>query len=124
MRRPGQIVLFNFPQTDLVYGKLRPALLVSKLPGSCGDWLTCMISSQIGQYVEGLDEIIRAGDNDFARSGLKETSLIRVGRLAVVESGMLIGSVGEIAPGQLQRVKSNLVRWLTAPEGEARSRVM
>ncbi len=33
MKRAGQVVLFRFPQTDLAEGKLRPALLLGKLPG-------------------------------------------------------------------------------------------
>jgi len=33
MKRAGQVVLFRFPQTDLQEGKLRPALLLGKLPG-------------------------------------------------------------------------------------------
>lgn len=47
MKQAGQIVLFRFPQTDLEEGKLRPALLLGKLPGEYDDWLICMISSQI-----------------------------------------------------------------------------
>jgi len=39
MKQAGQIVLFRFPQTDLEDGKLRPALLVGKLPGEYDDWL-------------------------------------------------------------------------------------
>lgn len=45
MKRAGQIVSFRFPQTDLEEEKLRPALLLGKLPGSHDDWLLCMISS-------------------------------------------------------------------------------
>lgn len=33
MIQPGQIVLFHFPQTDLAEGKLRPALVLTQLPG-------------------------------------------------------------------------------------------
>ena len=45
----GQIVLFNFPQTDQKIGKLRPALVLRRLPGRFDDWLICMISSQLHQ---------------------------------------------------------------------------
>ena len=54
----GQIVLFRFPQTDQQSGKLRPALVVRKLPGRYEDWLVCMISSQLNQEVTGFDETI------------------------------------------------------------------
>jgi hypothetical protein len=39
MKRAGQIVLFRFPRTDLGEGKLRPALLLGRLPGEYDDWL-------------------------------------------------------------------------------------
>ena len=80
MKEAGQVVVFRFPQTDLEEGKLRPALLLGKLPGEFDDWLICMISSQTRQYISGFDEIIEENDTDFAESGLKVTSVIRVGR--------------------------------------------
>ena len=56
MPAAGQIVLFQFPKTDNIAGKLRPALLLGKLPGRHGDWLICMISSQFHQFVEDFDK--------------------------------------------------------------------
>lgn len=91
MKESGQVVDFRFPQTDLEEGKLRPALLLGKLPGNYDDWLICMISSQTRQIVTGFDEIVQEGDRDFGESGLKVTSVIRVGRLAVV-SGAILGA--------------------------------
>jgi mRNA interferase MazF len=112
MKQSGQIVLFKFPQTDQMDAKLRPALLLGKLPGQFGDWLICMISSQLRHQVEGFDEIISEDAADFASSGLKAASLIRVGRLAVVDDSILIGSIGGIAPERLTRIKSGLAKWL------------
>jgi mRNA interferase MazF len=43
----GRIVLFRFSETKVAVGKLRPALVVRKLPNSYDDWLICMISSQV-----------------------------------------------------------------------------
>jgi hypothetical protein len=43
----GQIVLFRFPKTDQTIGKLRPALVLRRLPGQHHDWLICMISSNL-----------------------------------------------------------------------------
>jgi mRNA interferase MazF len=45
-------------------------------------------------------------------SGLKLPSLIRVGRLAVVEEAILVGSVGQIDSHRLERIKGRLARWL------------
>jgi mRNA interferase MazF len=37
MKRAGQVILFRFPQADLEEGKLRPALLLGRLPGEYED---------------------------------------------------------------------------------------
>lgn len=112
MKYPGQIVYFSFPQADLTPGKLRPALLLGQLPGQYDDWLICMISSQIHHYIEGFDEILKPNTPDFNRSGLKTTSIIRIGRLAVVEDRILLGASGEISQQRLQGIKKRLTDWL------------
>lgn len=112
MKQAGQIVLFRFPQADLEEGKLRPALLLGKLPGAYDDWLICMISSQLRHAVPGFDETIRDNDPDFADSGLKVASVIRIGRLSVVQEDILLGAAGQIAPERLQRIKQRLAQWL------------
>jgi mRNA interferase MazF len=113
MKQAGQVVIFRFPQTDLEEGKLRPALLLGKLPGEYDDWLICMISSQTRQYVTEFDEIVQDTDKDFTESGLKVTSVIRVGRLAVVSGEILLGAIGQISSERLSRVKKHLSDWLS-----------
>ncbi len=112
MKKSGQIVLFPFLQANLASGKTRPALLLGKLPGPYGDWLICMISSQMHQYIKDFDEIVNTSDPDFANSGLKTSSVIRVGRVAVVEENILLGVVGKIDAERLKRIKKNLSGWL------------
>jgi mRNA interferase MazF len=71
-----------------------------------------MISSQVHQRIDGFDELIEEGDEDFARSGLKVTSVIRMGRLAVVEGEMLEGSIGMISPERMRRIRKRLAEWM------------
>lgn len=113
MKKAGQVVVFRFPQTDLEEGKLRPALLLGKLPGNYNDWLICMISSQPHQYIAGFDEIVQENDIDFVESGLKVTSVIRVGRLAVVSGEILLGAIGQVSVERLRHIKKNLSDWLS-----------
>jgi len=77
-----------------------------------------MIFSQVHHRIDGFDELIEGGDEDFARSGLKVRSVIRIGRLAVVECGMLEGRVGTINPERLSRIRKRLSEWI----GESRER--
>ncbi|MDH7488323.1 MAG: type II toxin-antitoxin system PemK/MazF family toxin [Anaerolineae bacterium] len=112
MKRAGQVVLFRFPQTDLEQGRLRPALLIGRLPGEYDDWLICMISAQIRHCPPGFDEIVCEDDDDFAESGLKAASVIRAGRLATVSGEVLLGAIGKISSQRLTRVKEHLSDWL------------
>jgi len=113
MKQAGQIVIFRFPQTDLEESKLRPALLLGKLPGEYDDWLICMISSQTHQYIAGFDEMVQESEDDFGESGLKVSSVIRVGRLAVVSGEILLGAIGQVSSERLGRVKKRLSDWLS-----------
>jgi len=113
MKHAGQVVLFRFPHTNLEEGKLRPALLVARLPGEHDDWLMCMISSQVHQYTAGFDLLVQETDEDFLESGLKVPSVIRVGRLAVVSGEILLGAIGQISRERLNLVKKHLTDWLS-----------
>jgi mRNA interferase MazF len=77
MKKAGQVVVIKFPQTDYQGSKLRPALLIAPLPGKYGDWLVCMISSQINQAINNFDEFVYEDSIDFVRSGIKKASVIR-----------------------------------------------
>ena len=112
MRQPGQIALLRFPQTDLSAGKPRPVALLGRVPGPYDDWLVCMVSSQLRQEVRGFDEVVHDSDADFARSGLKVTSVLRISRVAVVEGNALLGAVGEISPERLRHIRERLARWI------------
>ena len=108
----GQLVLFRFPQTDQTAGKLRPALVLRRLPGQHNDWFICMISSNLDQEVPGFDEVITPDDSDFRETGLKVPSLIRISRIAVVDSGILLGKLGQIDTQRLTRIRHKLSRWI------------
>jgi mRNA interferase MazF len=112
MIQEGQIVLFTFPQTNQAEGKMRPALVVRSLPGPHDDWLVCMISSQLRHEVPQVDEVIRETDSDFHQTGLKETSLIRVTRIAVISEDILHGTIGYLSKHRLDLIRSRLSDWV------------
>lgn len=108
----GQVVLFRFPQTDQTGGKLRPALVLRQLPGQFDDWLICMISSQMHHQIPDFDDVITPSDFDFEKSGLKLASVIRIGRLAVVENNILLGRLGVIDRQRLINIRQKLSSWV------------
>lgn len=112
MVKLGQIVLFNFPQTDLIIGRKRPALVLKLLPNNYQDWLVCMISSKTGQEIPNLDEVISPNDADFRETGLKSESVIRVSRLAVVSQTIFLGYIGQISSQRLEKINRNLANWI------------
>lgn len=91
---------------------MRPILVIAKVPGRFDDWLTCAISTQLHQQIPGFDETIKEIDEDYTLSGLRTESLIRVGRLGVLEGSVFEGAIGKITSERLSRIKSRLAKWL------------
>lgn len=110
--KPGDIVLIRFPQTDLQAGKLRPALIVAIAPGKHADLLLALISSQIHQAVADFDEIINISDSDYATTGLKAPSVVRLARLVSVEPSTINARLGHISPKRLRQIRDRLMMWL------------
>ena len=106
--KSGHVSLVRFPPTNLVEGKYRPVLLLARMPGPFSDWLVCAITSQLRHAVADWDEEIEEVDDDFESSGLKEHSLIRIGKLATVEEEMLEGVLGEISAHRLATILSKI----------------
>jgi mRNA interferase MazF len=107
----GDVVLTPLPQADGQV-KNRPAIVLRTMPPHC-DLLVCGVSTQLRHEVAGFDDLIKPGDPDFSRSGLKTPSLIRLGFLAVLPANSFIGSIGSIASQRhrrlLQRLSKHLV---------------
>ena len=110
--KPGHVSLVRFPRTNLEEGKCRPVLLLAEMPGPFHDWLVCAITSQIRHAVANWDEEIKETDDDFESSGLKGSSLIRIGKLATVEEGMLEGVLGEIFSKRLAAILLKMTDYL------------
>lgn len=114
--KPGKLALLRFPHVDLEEGKLRPVLLVARVPGDYPDWLVAMVSSRLEQAIPGFDEVIREEDADFPASGLKQSSVIRMGRLAVANAELFLGAIGEISDKRLGRIRRRIADWILEEE--------
>lgn len=112
MKQAGQIALMPFPYTDLAQSKKRPVLLLRSADNEHGDWLVCMISSQLRQAQPRLDWVLATDDDEFPSSGLKVASVFRLSRLAVLDGSLLLGQLGSISDARLQDLRERLSCWI------------
>jgi len=107
----GDVVLTPVPQANGIL-KNRPAIFLREMP-PYRDVLVCGISTQLHQEVKGFDEVVDQTDSDFAATGLRTTSLIRLGFLAVLPRSSVIGSIGSISSERHKRLLKRLSDYLT-----------
>jgi mRNA interferase MazF len=112
--KEGDIALAPLPQSD---GRIknRPVVLLRRMP-PFGDFLVCGISTQLQQQVAGFDEVISSTDREFAVSGLKAASVVRLSFLAVLPESALLGKIGALSADRRQRLLANLSRHLSSTE--------
>ncbi len=108
--KQGDVVLTPVPQADGVI-KNRPAIFLREMP-PYRDLLVCGVSTQLHQEVKGFDEVVQSFDPDFGSSGLRSTSLIRLGFLAVLPRSEVIGSIGSISSQRHKRLLKTLSDYL------------
>ena len=109
----GDIALTALPQSDGA-AKIRPVLLLKRVP-PYGDFLVCGVSSQVQQEVVGFDYVIGSGTPDFAGSGLKTNSVVRLGFLAVLPETNLVGKIGSVPGATIALLRQRLAEFLLKP---------
>jgi len=107
----GDIVLTPVPQANGIL-KNRPAIFLREMPPPYSDVLVCGVSTQLHQEVKGFDEVVDQTEPDFAATGLRTTSLIRLGFLAVLPRSGVIGSIGTISSERHKRLLKRLSDYL------------
>jgi mRNA interferase MazF len=79
--KPGDVILIPLAELGGANVKLRPALVLADLPGPYQGLLICGISTQMQFLQTNWDELVQSGDSDFAASGLRRPSVIRLSYL-------------------------------------------
>ena len=104
--KAGAMALAKVQQAD---GRMkpRPVVVLQEMP-PYNDLLVCAVSSQLRHECPGFDEIISTIDDDFKTSGLKVSSLIRLGLIATIPRAAMIGELGAISDERLERLRQSL----------------
>ena len=98
--KQGDLVLVPFPFTDLSGSKIRPALVL--LTGSL-DVTLAFISTQL-HWQDPTDLLLYPT----ALNSLKKASLIRLSKLATIDSTLVQGRLGELSANELKQVHQHL----------------
>ncbi|MBX2984899.1 MAG: type II toxin-antitoxin system PemK/MazF family toxin [Bacteroidia bacterium] len=96
----GDIVLINFPFTDLSGTKLRPAVV---LVATSLDLTVCFVTTRTDRQ-EGTDVLVAPS----AANGLKKQSLIRTSKIATLDITLAKGLLGKLAQKELSSLNNNL----------------
>jgi mRNA interferase MazF len=102
--QPGDVLLARFPFTDLSSAKLRPVVVLAPVPGPHDDYLVAFVSSQLQQAIPGVDVAVDVATAGFESTGLKVSSLIRVGKIATLARSIFVGRLGELPHAVMQLV--------------------
>ncbi len=100
----GEIILIEFPYSDLRQRKVRPAVILSNSKYLGNDILVCGISSKTNSNLD-----IRIKKSDFIEGGLVFLSFIKNGKLVYVEKKLIIKRLGILKKEIIEKVVENLV---------------
>lgn len=105
MERPlkGDIVLVNFPFTDLSGFSKRPALVLATLRGD--DTILCQITTQKSRYDE---YAINLENSDISIGELPHSSYIRVNKLFTASKRVILKKIGKVTKNKLSETEKKL----------------
>lgn len=99
----GDVVVMNFPFSNLADSKKRPALVVASLGGT--DRIVCQITTNatIDDYSIMLDS------RDFNQGSLSKLSIIRPNKIFTADESIISYKVGRLKDSKIMEVEENLV---------------
>jgi mRNA interferase MazF len=103
----GKIVLLPFPFTDLSASKYRPELVLYE---DSMDVIVAFISSRIPSKLGEADVFVGEEHGEFAQTGLKTSSVIKLSKIATILKDLVMGELGEVGPSLKDEINAKLKR--------------
>ena len=100
----GKVVLLPFPFDDLATTKVRPAVCLTEPIGPHRHVVVAFITSQLPTPALESDLVLDIGTKDFAATGLRVSSTLRLHRLMTVTTGVIQRELGLLSPSLLTEV--------------------
>lgn len=92
----SDIVLVAFPFTDLSSTRVRPALIVGRVASD--DLILAFITSRTAGADPRTTCLLQSGNTEFAQTGLKVDSLVRLDKLITLHRRLVLRRLGQIGP--------------------------
>ena len=103
----GDVVFVNFPFSNLINSKLRPAVLIADVSNE--DWVLCQITSKAYSDVNSIE----LNDSNFDIGSLNITSYIRAGKTFTAHKSIINKQVGKLNISTRQLVINNIVNLIS-----------
>lgn len=105
----GDVVLVRFPFTDLSSDRVRPGVIVGRISGD--DLLLAFVTSRVGPLNTPADCLLQPADSEFAATGLRVASIVRLDKLVTLHRGLVRRRLGRVGPQTAQRI-ANALRYV------------
>lgn len=103
-----KVVLLPFPFDDLSAAKVRPAVCLTDSIGVHQHVILAFITSQKLPHPLQSDLVLDADQPDFAQTGLKVSSTLRLHRMMTVTTSLILRELGELSPRMSVEVANRL----------------
>jgi mRNA interferase MazF len=105
----GDIVLVDFPFTDLSQTKLRPAIVL--WISSIGEDVTlCAITSQNVRNLLNEEFSVLSSEPGFQETGLRVDSKVKVTRIATLNRQMVVRRLGKLGDEYLNTLNTKIIQ--------------
>ena len=94
----GKVVLVPFPFDDLSAAKMRPAACLTDPVGPHRHVILAFITSRIPADLMETDIVLDTSQPDFATTGLRISSTLRLHRLMTASTSLILRELGELSP--------------------------
>lgn len=102
----GDVVVLDFPFSDLKFFKRRPALVLKAPKGQ--DIIVAQITA--GTYDKDVEVIL--DKNDFSNGGLKRTSYVRIDKITTIKETRVKYKIGSLKSEKFAEVLERVVGFL------------
>jgi len=104
----GKVVLVRFPFDDLSASKVRPAICLTEAIGPHKHVVLAFITSQPPPQLLASDLLLDPAHPDFAATGLRVRSAVRLHRLMTASLDVLLRELGALSPPFQQEIAARL----------------